>query len=201
VRNRNARAAKPVKRTAVTPIVRSHPKHIGRWTPSCPSRVHVAPVGSTLSVKVTSIKPNPASRHRWSPGSGFVSDGFVTAPSGAGPSQRADSRRVWRGRRADRTERHGVGSLVALRAWVVVGQMFTAPGTSRGQRHRRRWFAGERWDRAAGLVAQHDAVLGRSPGYEYLEREHQPRANAAVRAVDQVRERERGLDRGFGISR
>jgi hypothetical protein len=61
--------------------------------------------------------------------------------------------------------------------------------------------AGERWDRAAGLTAQHDAAFGRNPGYEYLEREHQRRVNEAVQSVDHVRERDRGLDRGFGISR
>jgi hypothetical protein len=59
----------------------------------------------------------------------------------------------------------------------------------------------ERWDHAAGLIAQHDAAFGRTPDYEYLERVHQRRVNEAVRSVDHVRELERGLDRASGISR
>jgi hypothetical protein len=64
-----------------------------------------------------------------------------------------------------------------------------------------------RWDRAAGLTAQHDAAFGRTPSGGYLEGEHQRQVTDAVRSVDHVREierakeRERGIDRGYGIDR
>jgi hypothetical protein len=67
--------------------------------------------------------------------------------------------------------------------------------------------AAERWDRAAGLTAQHDAAFGRTPSGGYLEGKHQRQVTEAVRNVDHVREleqakeRERGIDRSYGIDR
>jgi hypothetical protein len=50
--------------------------------------------------------------------------------------------------------------------------------------------SGDRWDLAA---------FSRNPAHEHLQLEHQRRVTEAVRSLDHVRERDRSLDRGYGI--